>query len=114
MRRAFVAVALLVLCSWSADAQAPQPPYVFQSAGTDQFTLAVGSNVQLTVPTGTLCAAITIEGSQVRRTSDGSTPTAASGTLMQPGTQWQDCGPLANYHFTAVSGAPTLDVEYFK
>ena len=96
-----------------AEAQA-QPPYVFASAGTDQFTLSVGSNTKLTVPVGTLCAAITIESFQVRRTSDGSTATATNGTLMQPGTQWQDCGPLATYNFTAVSGSPKLDVEYFK
>ena len=89
-------------------------PYVFVSAGTGQFGLAIATNTQLTVPGGTLCAEITLEASPVRRTSDGTSPTSTNGTLIEPGTQWQDCGPLTAYKFTAVSGSPTFDVEYFR
>ena len=83
-------------------------PYVFVSSGTGQFGLAIATNTQLTVPGGTVCAEITLEASPVRRTSDGTSPTSTNGTLIEPGTQWQDCGPLTAYKFTAVSGAPTF------
>jgi hypothetical protein len=86
----------------------------YQSAGTGQFGLAVSTNTQLTVPTGSICAYITVETASVRRTSDGTSATSSNGTLLASGTQWTDCGPLAGYKFTAVSGSPTLDVEYFK
>ena len=49
-----------------------------------------------------------------RRTSDGTSATTTNGTLLVSGAQWTDCGPLAGYKFTAVSGSPTLDVEYYK
>lgn len=84
------------------------------SAGTAQYGLVVSTNTQLTVPSSARCAEITVEGAAVRRTSDGTSATTTVGTLIQPGAQWQDCGPLAQYKFTAVSGSPTLDVEYFK
>lgn len=86
----------------------------YQSAGTGQFALAVSTNTQLTVPNGSTCAYITVETANVRRTSDGTSASASNGTLIASGTQWTDCGPLAGYKFTAVSGSPTLDVEYFK
>ncbi len=86
----------------------------YASSGTDQFALAVTTNTQLTVPAGTTCAYITVETANVRRTSDGSSASTTVGTLLASGTQWSDCGPLAAYKFTAVSGSPTLDVEYFK
>jgi len=87
----------------------------YVSAGAAQFNLAVGTNTVLTVPAGATCAYITVEGTSafVRRTSDGSS-SAVSGTPIASGIQWADCGPLARYKFSAVAGAPTLDVEYFK
>jgi hypothetical protein len=87
---------------------------VYLSSGADQFALAVTTNTTLTVPPNTTCAYITVEGASVRRTSDGTSATTTSGTLFAAGTQWADCGALATYKFTAVSGSPTLDVEYFK
>lgn len=86
----------------------------YTSAGTAQYGLAVATNTTLTVPGGTLCAYFTVETASVRRTSDGTSATTTVGTLLSTGAQWSDCGPLANYKFTAVSGSPTLDVEYFK
>lgn len=86
----------------------------YVSSGTDQFALAVATNTQLTVPVGTTCAQITVEGASIRRTSDATGATTTNGTLIPAGASWQDCGPLAAYKFTAVSGSPTLDVEYFK
>jgi|ERR1700733_5606964 len=86
----------------------------YLSSGTDQFALAVTTNTQLTVPATTTCAQITVEGANIRRTSDTTSATTTNGTLIQVGASWQDCGPLAAYKFTAVSGSPTLDVEYFK
>lgn len=86
----------------------------YVSAGASQFALAIGTNTQLTVPAGTTCAQITVETANVRRTSDTTGATTTNGTLIPAGTSWQDCGPLAAYKFTAVSGSPTLDVEYFK
>ena len=86
----------------------------YASAGAGQFALAISTNTQLTVPTGSVCAEITVEGASIRRTSDGTSASTTVGTLIPSGAQWQDCGPLAAYKFTAVSGSPTLDVEYFK
>lgn len=102
----------------TAVSSSSSPQYVksgsYTSAGTDQFALAIGTNTQLTVPVGTICAQITVETASIRRTSDTTSATTTNGTLIQVGAQWQDCGPLAAYKFTAVSGSPTLDVEYFK
>lgn len=86
----------------------------YVSAGSGQFALAIGTNTQLTVPAGASCAQITVETANIRRTSDATSATTTNGTLIQSGASWQDCGPLAAYKFTAVSGSPTLDVEYFK
>ena len=82
----------------------------YASSGTSQFALAIGTNTQLTVPAGTTCAQITVETANIRRTSDTTSATTTNGTLIQSGASWQDCGPLAAYKFTAVSGSPTLDV----
>lgn len=84
------------------------------SAGAQQNNLAISTNTQLTVPAGTIAAYVTVEGANVRRTSDGTSATTANGTLLQAGSQWMDTGPLAAYKFTAVSGSPTITVEYFK
>lgn len=101
--------------AWIAPASAQNIKSAqYQSAGTGQFGLAISTNTQLTVPTGAICAYITVETASVRRTSDGSSASTTVGTLLASGTQWTDCGPLAGYKFTAVSGSPTLDVEYFK
>lgn len=91
---------------------ATQGTYV--SAGAAQYALAIGTNTQLTVPANTKCAYITVEGAPVRRTSDGVSASTTVGTLFSTGSQWSDCGPLGAYKFTAASGSPTLDVEYFK
>ena len=80
--------------SGNAVAATAEAPYVFVTAGAGQYGLAVTTSTQLTVPGGTLCALLTLEGAPVRRTNDGSAPTTTSGTLIQPGTQWTDCGPL--------------------
>lgn len=84
------------------------------SAGAQQISLAVTTNTQLTVPPNARCAFITLEAASVRRTSDGTSASASNGTLIASGAQWTDCGALAAYKFTAVSGSPTLTVEYFK
>lgn len=86
----------------------------YLSAGTGQFALPVGTNTILTVPSGATCAFITVEGASIRRTSDGASATSSNGTLIQQGSQWQDCGPLSAYKFTAVTGSPTINAEYFK
>lgn len=89
-------------------------PYNYRSAGAGQFALSVTTNTMLTIPPGALGAYITVEGASVRRTSDGTGATTTNGTLFAAGAQWADFGPLDTYKFTAVSGSPTLDVEYFK
>jgi hypothetical protein len=118
MKHLFLALGILALVSAPALAQSPTGPTVksgvYISAGTSQYGLAVSTNTTLTVPAETTCAYITVEGASVRRTSDGTSATTSNGTLFTSGTQWTDCGPLASYKFTAVSGSPTLDVEYSK
>lgn len=112
VKRFFLVLLLVLIPTTSIVAQ--QPPYGFASSGAAQFGLSVGTNTTLTVPAGTSCAYITVESANVRRTSDGTAASSSNGTLFVSGTQWADCGPLAKYKFTAVSGSPTLDVEYFK
>lgn len=117
----FLAWALVfgvLICSMGADAQNNTGNRTvsgyYVSAGTGQFALAISTNTVLTVPAGTICAYITVETANIRRTSDGTSASSSNGTLFTSGTQWSDCGPLAAYKFTAVSGSPTIDVEYFK
>jgi hypothetical protein len=111
MKTIFALLALL----WATAAGAQQiKSGSYQSSGTGQMGLAISTNTQLTVPGGTICAYITVETASVRRTSDGTSASTTNGTLFASGAQWTDCGPLAGYKFTAVSGSPTLDVEYFK
>lgn len=86
----------------------------YTSSGAQQNALPVTTNTQLTVPANTKCAYITVEVASVRRTSDTTSASTTNGTLFAAGAQWSDCGPLAAYKFTAVSGSPTLTVEYFK
>lgn len=118
MRRLVVPLAALALLACAADAQVGTGPTeksgIYLSAGPAQYALAVTTNTTLTVPAQTTCAYITVETAQVRRTSDGTSATTTNGTLFAVGAQWSDCGPLASYKFTAVSGSPTLDVDYFK
>jgi hypothetical protein len=85
----------------------------FQSAGPGQ-TVTVGSNTTLTVPSGAKCAQFSISGANAYRTSDGTPPSGSNGTILVAGSQWPDCGPLTAYQFTAASGTPVLNVEYFK
>lgn len=113
MRR--LAFAALFLAGFSGAALAQSPGKTnWRSAGTEQMALAITTNTQLTVPAGTICAYITVETANVRRTSDGTSASTTNGTLLAANTQWTDCGPLDTYKFTAVTGSPTLDVEYFK
>lgn len=88
--------------------------YVSAGAGLNQYGLAIATATKLTVPNGAICAEITVETAPVRRTSDGTAPTTSVGTLFAVGAQFYDCGPLAVEQFTAVSGSPPLDIEYFK
>jgi hypothetical protein len=111
VKRIIIATLLLLEMTIPADATSP---ITYSSSGSGQFGLAISTNTKLTVPAGTSCAYITVESASVRRTSDGTSATTTNGTLFTSGTQWSDCGPLAQYKFTAVSGSPTLDVEYFN
>lgn len=114
-RLKIAASGLLLALPWIGAASAQNLKSAqYQSAGTGQFGLAITTDTQLNVPTGALCAYITVETASVRRTSDGTGATTSNGTLLASGTQWTDCGPLKGYKFTAVTGSPTLDVEYFK
>jgi hypothetical protein len=110
MRKSFGGALGLAFLASSAVAQI----HNYLAVPGAQFGLAVTTNTQLTVPKGALCAYITVETASVRRTNDGTAATTTVGTLFAAGTQWADCGALAQYKFTAVSGSPTLDVEYFK
>ena len=115
MKRLLTGALLGLTLAGSALAQQTQVKSSnYLSSGSNQMGLSVTTNTQLTVPANTLCAYITVEGANVRRTSDGTNATTSVGTLINSGTQWTDCGPLSSYKFTAVSGSPTLDVEYFK
>lgn len=117
MNRFFKIAALGFLLSlpWIGAASAQQVKTgAYQSVGVAQYGLAISTNTTLTVPVGTVCAYITVEVASVRRTSDGTSASTTNGTLFASGTQWTDCGPLSGYKFTAVTGSPTLDVEYFK
>jgi hypothetical protein len=86
-------------------------------AGGAQYGLAVSGVTTLTVPSGAKCASILSETANVRYTTSGTTPSASVGMgPIVPGTPLQFCGSatLAALKFFAVSGSPTLDVEYFQ
>lgn len=114
MKRTLLTGVMLGCLTLSGHAQNVSKSGSYESSGASQMGLTVGTNTTLTVPAGTTCAQITVETANVRRTSDGTSASTTVGTLITSGSQWQDCGPLSQYKFTAVSGSPTLDVEYFK
>ena len=80
-------IALGLLLSWIVPAIAQQiKSGSYQSAGAGQYGLSISTNTQLTVPTGTICAYITVETANVRRTSDG---VSASTTCCRSCWRWQ-------------------------
>lgn len=85
--------------------------------GTAQYGLAVSGVTTLTVPAAAKCAAITSETVNIRYTTDGTTPSASVGQgPIVPGTPLQFCGNtvLKALKVFAVSGSPTLNVDYFQ
>lgn len=109
-----IAILLASLIAAPAFAQGPVKSGPYYSAGASQFGLAVTTATVLTVPPGAICARISVSTAAVRLTADGSSPTSSVGFPIASGVQWTDCGPLASYKFTAQTGSPVLDVEYFK
>lgn len=106
---------LLVATAILPALAAETPPWNFDVVVGSQYGLAVGTNTQLTVPSGTRCAAAGLETANVRYTVDGTSASPTVGQLVTPGTPLQFCGAvIAKLKFTAVSGSPTLNVDYVK
>jgi hypothetical protein len=112
-----IAVSILLIAPTKAQYthfNDPSQPFAYRAVAGSQFNLVIGTGTTLTVPTGAVCAQITLEGGSVRRTSDSTAASTTVGTLIQAGASWSDCGPLALYQFTSVTGSPKIDVEYFR
>ena len=90
------------------------PIYIMVSAGASQYGLSVTTNTTLTVPAGATIAEICVETAGIRYTSDGTSATASVGMPVSSGTCYSYSGPLSALKFTAQTGLPTIDVEYFK
>ncbi len=86
----------------------------YASAGAGQFGLAVTTGTTLTPPLGATMAQISVETAGVRYRDDGVAPTATVGMPIASGASFQYFGPLSALQFTAQTGAPTLDVLYYK
>jgi hypothetical protein len=112
MRRSLLALASLAFATqvFGQGMQPWQP-----TPNGKQYGLNVNAVTALTIPGGTLCAQIGIEGQNVRYTTDGSNPTTGVGQVVTPGTPLQFCGPaLGALKFIAVVAGAILNVDYFK
>lgn len=87
-------------------------PYLV--AGASQYALASTTLTSLTVPNGATVAQICVETAGVRYRDDGTAPTSTVGMPVASGTCFQYAGPLSVVQFIAQTGAPTLDVAYYK
>jgi hypothetical protein len=86
----------------------------FTLAGSGQYALAVTTNTTLTVPSNAAGAEICVETAGVRYTADGTSASSSVGMPVASGVCFQYFGPLSKLKFTAQSGSPTLDVDYYK
>lgn len=124
MRRVLTVVLLAALCfiptSGFSDGLCPGQTKPFIPYAKE--TLSVGAAaVPFTVATyntagqSPVLATVTVEAAFVRVWSDGSTPTAAVGQLINTNVFWV-CGYKAINQFKAIatSGAASLSVEYSK
>lgn len=68
----------------------------------------------LTVPTGSIKALISIEDQDVRWRDDGTSPTAAVGTLLQAGRQFFYEGDLSTIELIELAVATEINVSYYK
>lgn len=67
-----------------------------------------------TIPLAAHMALIVCETANVRWRDDGTAPTSSVGMLLSSGQEFQYAGNLAGIKFIAVSGAPSLDVTFYK
>jgi hypothetical protein len=80
--------------------------------GYQQIT-SLASAANLTPPTGTTAALITVETASVRWRDDGAAPTASIGMLLSAGQSFTYYGNLAAIQFIAQSGSPVVNVSYY-
>ncbi len=66
------------------------------------------------IPAGTKIAYIQADGGNVRYTDDGTVPTALIGMLLPDTGVLEYTGLLTNLKFILASGAPKLNVSYYK
>lgn len=66
------------------------------------------------IPALTKFAQIQAEGGDMKYTDDGTVPTIALGQRLYDGQVLEYEGPLANLRFFVCSGAPKLNVAYYK
>ena len=76
--------------------------------------LSVAAATNLMVPAGTTIAQICVEGAGVRYRDDGIAPTALLGIPVAAGSCFSYSGIMTQIQFVAQSGAPTIDVSFYK
>jgi len=124
MRRLLTLVLLAALClvptSGFSDGLCPGHPQPFIPYANEVLSVG-GTAVPFTVATYTAgrqapsLATVTVESASVRAWSDGATPTATVGQLINTNSFWV-CGytAIAGFKAIATSGTASLTIEYSK
>ena len=89
-------------------------PYPYLPVAPAQYGVAPTSSTALTVPATARYAVVCAEGSTVRYTTSGTTPTASVGMPLTAGTCVALSGPTILSSFLAYSSSGTMDVEYYR
>lgn len=76
-------------------------------------TLAAASGLAA-IPQDSKIAYIQVEGGDVKYRDDGTNPTAANGMRLYDGSVLEYSGTLSALKFILASGAPKLNVTYYK
>lgn len=93
-----------------------QPSQVYIPLGYQQISAAtLASATSLTVPAGSRVADIQVDTATVRYRDDGTAPTTTVGVQLFNGlAPFSYSGDLTKIQFIAVSGAPVLNVTYYR
>lgn len=124
MRQTLAVVLLVGLCLFPTSGFAdglcpghPQPfiPYAKETLSVGAAAVPFTSSVYNTASQSPSLATVTVETASVRAWSDGSTPTASVGQLINTNSFWV-CGYAAITQFKAIAtaGTASLTVQYSK
>jgi hypothetical protein len=87
-------------------------PAVLTPLGYQQIT-SLSSAAALTVPAGSTCAEIVVEGASIRWREDGTNPTASVGMPMTVGSSRLHTTSLAAFRAIEQSSGAVLNIHYY-